>query len=39
MEATTVTYAAALFAFPAVLVALVFIDPLARSAALGLVQR
>jgi NADH-quinone oxidoreductase subunit N len=39
IEATTVTYAAALFAFPAVLIALVFIDPLARTAALGLIQR
>ena len=36
--ATAVTYAAALFAFPAVLLALVAIDPLARSAALALVQ-
>jgi NADH-quinone oxidoreductase subunit N len=39
IEATTVTYAAALFAFPAVLIALVFIDPLAHSAALALIQR
>jgi NADH-quinone oxidoreductase subunit N len=39
IEATAVTYAAAVFAFPAVLVALVFIDPLSHSAAVGLIQR
>lgn len=38
-EATAITYAAALFAFPVVLIALIFIDPLARSAALAIIQR
>jgi NADH-quinone oxidoreductase subunit N len=37
-EATAITYAAALFAFPVVLVALVFIDPHATSAAMALIR-
>jgi NADH-quinone oxidoreductase subunit N len=39
IEATTVAYAAALFAFPAVLVALILLDPLAYHAALALIQK
>ena len=38
-EARLVTYAAAFFAFPAVLVALIALDPLAHAAALALAQR
>ncbi|MEO8812163.1 MAG: NADH-quinone oxidoreductase subunit NuoN [Caulobacteraceae bacterium] len=38
-EAALVTYATAFFAFPAVLVALIAIDPLAHTAALALAQR
>jgi NADH-quinone oxidoreductase subunit N len=38
-EASAVTYAAAFFAFPAVLVALIALDPLAHAAALALAQR
>jgi NADH-quinone oxidoreductase subunit N len=36
LEAKVITYAAALFAFPGVLVALIFIDPLAHAAAAAL---
>jgi NADH-quinone oxidoreductase subunit N len=36
--AAAITYATAVFAFPVVLVALVLIDPLARSAALDLIR-
>jgi NADH-quinone oxidoreductase subunit N len=36
-EATAVTYGAAIFAFPAVLIALVYLDPMARAAALSLI--
>ena len=38
-EAVTVTYATALFAFPVVLIALIYLDPLARSAAMSILQR
>jgi NADH-quinone oxidoreductase subunit N len=37
-EAMVVTYGAALFAFPAVLIALVYLDPMARAAAFALIQ-
>ena len=39
LEATVVTYAAALFAFPAVLIALIAIDPWAHTAAVALALR
>jgi NADH-quinone oxidoreductase subunit N len=38
-EARMLTYGAALFAFPAVMIALIGLDPLASAAAAALIQR